>query len=104
MQGASMLPLLRGETPSDWRNSIYYHYYEGEKSVHAVYKHYGVRTERYKLMYFYTLDEWEFYDLQEDPHELRNEYNNPDYADEIQKAKKELERLRILYEVPEDDE
>jgi arylsulfatase A-like enzyme len=104
MQGTSMLPLLRGETADDWRKSIYYHYYEGEKAVHAVYKHYGVRTERYKLMYFYTLDEWEFYDLQEDPHELRNEYNNPDYAEEIQKAKQELERLRQLYEVPEDDE
>jgi len=102
MQGRSLEPLLRGKEPRNWRDSIYYHYYEGEGKVHNVYKHYGVRTPRYKLVYFYTLDEWEFYDLEKDPHEMRSEYNNPEYADEIARLKKELARLREKYNVPED--
>jgi len=74
MQGLSLAPLLRGESPSDWRKSIYYHYYE-YPSVHMVPRHYGIRTERYKLMHFYQFgDEWEMYDLQDDPDELRNLY------------------------------
>lgn len=103
MQGLSMLPLMQGKTPDTWRDSIYYHYYEGEDKVHKVYKHYGVRTERYKLAYFYTLDEWEFYDLEKDPQEMRNEYANPDYAEQVQTLKEELARLRKYYKVPEDD-
>jgi arylsulfatase A-like enzyme len=103
MQGASLAPLMKGQSPSDWRKSIYYHYYEGEDKVHRVYKHYGVRTRRYKLAYFYTLDEWEFYDLENDPHEMKSEYDNPAYADQVQALKKELARLRKLYVVPEDD-
>jgi len=103
MQGRSLVPLMRGESPADWRKSIYYHYYEGEGKVHNVYKHYGVRTERYKLAYFYTLDEWEFYDLQKDPNEMRSEYENPAYAEQVQALKTELARLREHYRVPEDD-
>ena len=103
MQGRSMVPLMRGETPDDWRKSIYYHYYEGEGKVHNVYKHYGVRTERYKLAYFYTLDEWEFYDLEKDPKEMKSEYDNPVYAQQVAALKAELARLRKLYRVPEDD-
>ena len=103
MQGLSMLPLMRGETPDDWRSSIYYHYYEGEGKVHNVYKHYGVRTERYKLAFFYTLNEWEFYDLEKDPQEMRNEYANPDYAAQVKELKEELARLREQYKVTEDD-
>ncbi|MFA7692758.1 MAG: sulfatase [Candidatus Hydrogenedentes bacterium] len=102
MQGLSVLPLMRGEKTDRWRNAIYYHYYEGETKVHHVYKHYGIRTDRYKLAYFYTLDEWEFYDLLKDPKELRNAYDNPDYADEINALKQELTRLRDVYLVPED--
>ena len=90
------MPLLKGETPDDWRKSIYYHYYE-YPSVHMVPRHYGVRSERFKLIYFYQFDEWEFYDLQEDPDELRNEYANADYADQIAAHKKELTRLREHY-------
>ncbi|MDG2223062.1 MAG: sulfatase [Rubripirellula sp.] len=97
MQGASLVPFLKGETPDSWRDSIYYHYYE-YPSVHMVPRHYGVRTQRYKLMRFYQFDEWEFYDLQNDPDELTNQYNNPEYADEIAKMKQELERLRTQYE------
>ncbi|MCP4891796.1 sulfatase [Rubripirellula sp.] len=97
MQGASLVPFLKGESPDSWRESIYYHYYE-YPSVHMVPRHYGVRTQRYKLMRFYQFDEWEFYDLQNDPDELTNQYNNPDYADEIAKMKRELERLRTQYD------
>jgi arylsulfatase A-like enzyme len=103
MQGRSMVPLMHGETPDDWRKSIYYHYYEGEGKVHNVYKHYGVRTDRYKLAYFYTLDEWEFYDLEKDPNEMKSEYDNPAYAEQVAQLKTELARLRELYRLPEDD-
>lgn len=96
MHGKSVVPLLKGENPDDWRKSIYYHYYE-YPSVHMVPRHYGVRTERYKLMYFYQFDEWEFYDLKEDPDELQNEFGNEKYAEQIAACKKELTRLRELY-------
>lgn len=97
MQGKSLVPLLKGEKPADWRKSVYYHYYE-YPSVHMVPRHFGVRGERYKLMKFYQFDEWEFYDLQEDPDELTNQYNNPAYADRIAEMKVELERLRTEYQ------
>ena len=102
MQGRSLRPFLSGQQPQNWRTSIYYHYYEGEGKVHNVYKHYGVRTTRYKLAHFYTLDEWEFYDLQNDPHEMRSEYANPDCAPQIAELKAELARLRERYRVPEE--
>jgi len=93
MQGKSLVPLLKGEIPDDWRESIYYHYYE-YPSVHMVPRHNGVRTEHYKLIRFYQFDEWEFYDLKEDPDELTNQYENEKYADEVAALKKELIRLR----------
>ena len=99
MQGRSLLPVLKGETPDQWRKSIYYHYYEGEGKVHNVYVHYGVRSSRYKLIYFYTLDEWEFYDLEKDPSEMMNAIANPDYATEVAKHREELDRLRSHYQV-----
>ncbi|MAI70991.1 MAG: sulfatase [Rhodopirellula sp.] len=97
MQGKSLVPLLRGENPSDWRKSLYYHYYE-YPSVHMVPRHYGVRGEQYKLMHFYQFDEWEFYDLANDPDELVNQYENPAFAKQIAGAKSELDRLRKQYE------
>lgn len=97
MQGMSLVPLLKGETPFDWRKSLYYHYYE-YPSVHMVPRHYGVRGENYKLMHFYQFDEWEFYDLAKDPDELVNQYKNPAYAKQIAAAKMELDRLRTHYE------
>ena len=97
MQGRSIVPLLAGETPADWRESIYYHYYE-YPSVHMVPRHYGVRNDRYKLIHFYQFDEWEFYDLETDPDELQNLYEHADYADEIATMKVELERLRAEYQ------
>ncbi|MEO2014150.1 MAG: sulfatase [Fuerstiella sp.] len=96
MQGRSLVPILKGQSPSDWRKSIYYHYYE-YPSVHMVAAHNGIRTERYKLIRFYQFDEWEFYDLEKDPDELQNEYSNPDYADVIRTLTKDLEQLRQRY-------
>ena len=85
-----------GENP-DWRKSIYYHYYE-YPSVHMVPRHYGIRTQRHKLMHFYQFDEWEFYDLKEDPDELVNLYNDPEYSIVITRLKKELKDLQTQYD------
>lgn len=100
MQGLSLVPLMKGEQPADWRTSLYYQYFEGEGKVHNVYKHYGVRNDRYKLAHFHTLGEWEFYDLEKDPQEMKNQYGNPDYADQVAALKAELARLREQYRVP----
>lgn len=103
MQGRSIVPLLKGETPKDWREAIYYHYYE-YPAVHAVQRHYGVRTNRYKLIHFYNIDEWELYDLKSDPDELRNVVNESQYKEVVADLKSKLTDLREKYEVPEDTE
>ena len=100
IQGVSLLPLLKGEKPKEWRKSLYYHFYEypGE---HTVRRHYGVSTDRYKLIHFYNdIDEWELFDLKKDPHEMNNLYNTPDYQDIIKELKEELIRLQIQYDDP----
>jgi arylsulfatase A-like enzyme len=99
MQGLSLKPLMAGEAPANWRKSLYYHYYE-YPGFHSVRRHEGVATKRYKLISFYDLDEWEFYDLEKDPHEMNNLYNDPAYQKKIVELKKELTRLKILYKVP----
>lgn len=101
MQGVSLVPLLKGKNPADWRQSVYYHYYE-YPAVHMVNKHEGVYDGRFKLMNFYELDEWEMYDLKNDPHELKSVYNDPAYADDMQRLKTELEKLKKRYKVPEE--
>jgi arylsulfatase A-like enzyme len=76
---------------------MYYHYYEFP-AVHMVKRHYGIRTRRYKLIHFYNdIDAWELYDLQSDPHELRNLYGQPAYAKLTARLKAELDRLRAQY-------
>lgn len=101
MQGRSLLPLLSGDSPQDWRKSMYYHYYEFP-AVHSVQRHYGVATDRHKLIYFYLLDEWELYDRETDPQELKNVYGDPAYAEVTAELKQELKRLRAELKVPED--
>src|SRR5262249_19518358 len=100
MQGRSLVPLLKGETPKDWRKSVYYHYYE-YPAVHMVQRHCGVRTDRYKLIHYYLIDEWELFDLQKDPHELKSVYSDAAYADTVKELKAELKRLREVYKVDE---
>ena len=100
IQGVSLLPLLKGESPSDWRTSLYYHFYE-YPAEHKVKRHYGVRNNRYKLIHFYNdIDEWELYDLQKDPHELHNVYAAPEYADVKAQMMHELDSLQVMYDDP----
>ena len=94
VQGRSLLPLLRGEVPVDWRKSIYYRYYD---PFHNVQKHYGLRTERYTLAYFHPVDEWELFDLEKDPREMHSVYDEPAYARTVTELKGELTRLRTFY-------
>jgi arylsulfatase A-like enzyme len=93
MQGRSLVPLLRGERPGDWRDSFYYHYYESY-GAHAVAAHYGVVTDRYKLVRFPATDEWELLDREIDPLEVRSFHDDPDHAAVRAQLLDELERLR----------
>ncbi len=101
MQGQSLVPLLAGARPDSWRQSVYYHYYE-YPGWHSVPRHYGVRTHRYKLIHYYTLKEWELFDLQTDPREMHNLYRDPAHGEVVGDLKAELLRLRKHYQVPED--
>ena len=100
IQGESLLPLLKGERPENWRNSLYYHYYE-YPAEHSVKRHYGVRDDRYKLIHFYNdIDVWELYDLQEDPHEMNNLYGKPSYEAVTKRMRDELYKLQKQYDDP----
>jgi arylsulfatase A-like enzyme len=115
MQGASLRPLFEGKSKA-WRKSVYYTYYENSWALqgaskakmadpsfayftaHRVGPHRGVRTDRYKLIQYYTEgDYWEFFDLRADPDELKNQYNNPAFAAPVRQLKRELQRLREFY-------
>jgi len=96
MQGESFRRLVAGKTDK-WRDAVYYTYYE-YPAEHMVKRHYGVATERYKLMHFYyDIDEWELYDLQKDPHEMKNVYNDPAYAETQKMLHKKLTEIRAKY-------
>jgi arylsulfatase A-like enzyme len=101
MQGRSFKKQLMGKKVPDWRDAVYYHYYE-YPGWHMVKKHYGVRTDRYKLIHFYDdIDAWELYDLQKDPMEMNNVYNNPEYKTVQDQLLQRLKELRIKYKDPE---
>jgi arylsulfatase A-like enzyme len=95
MQGRSLLPILQGQTPEDWRTSLYYHYYE-YPVPHRVRPHYGVITDRYKLVHYYKpdVDEWELLDREADPLEVKDFYRDPKYAETVKELHAEVERLR----------
>jgi arylsulfatase A-like enzyme len=106
MQGRSLRPLLEGKTPGHWRQSMYYRYWMHRPHFN-VSAHYGVRTHRYKLIFYYGLGlgapgaldgslppEWELFDLAKDPGEMNNVYDDPAYADMVKDLKKELRRLK----------
>lgn len=106
MSGASLLPLLFGEQPNDWRQDLYYHYYD-YPAIHQVPRHDGVRDNRYKLIHFYkwegekkiTCDE--LYDLQEDPNELHNLYGQEGYEEVAARLQKRLNTYRETLHVEE---
>ena len=102
MQGLSLLQLLEGRSPGDWRDALYYQYYE-YPAVHMVRRHYGIRTERYKLVHYYEIDEWELFDLERDPQELRSVYEDAEYAEVTEELKEMLRALQAQYAVPEGD-
>ncbi len=113
-QGNSLRPLLQGTVPPDWQTTMYYRYWMHLDSIHKVWAHYGVRTERYKLIYYYgealgssgsedrpTPKSWELFDLQEDPQELCNLYDNPAYREIVITLKQELDTLQArLHDAP----
>ena len=101
IQGRSLLPLLRGEQSKDWRKSLYYHFYE-YPAEHMVKRHYGVRTaDGWKLIHFYNdIDQWELYNLNEDPNELNNLYGKPGTEKVTKRLRKELKKLQEEYDDP----
>lgn len=104
VQGHSLVPILKGHTPTNWRKSFYYHYYEFPGS-HSVRRHYGVVTNRFKLVYFYEpgMQYWELFDLKTDPKEMKSVYDQGEYAAVQQELKTELSRLRRELKVPDPD-
>ena len=93
VQGHSIKSLLSGKTPDDWRKSWYYRYYH-YPNEHGTEPHYGVRTERHKLIYFHRINQWELFDLKTDPHEMKNIVSDPKNAKLVAELKTELARLR----------
>jgi arylsulfatase A-like enzyme len=109
MQGRSLVPLFKGETPANWRKSFYYRYYH-DPGHHNTRAHYGVRTETHKLIHYWKKDQWELFDLKNDPNELRNIYSDPSQQQVIASMKQELFRLKkelkdedqFAHELPKD--
>ena len=102
MQGESLRKVLKGEIPDDWREAAYYHYYE-YPAEHSVKRHYGIRTDDFKLIHFYNdIDEWEMYDLKADQREMNNVYDDPAYAQQREQMHKLLEKVQQTYNDPID--
>ena len=102
MQGESLIPLLKGDSSKWTRDAVYYHYYE-YPSVHMAKRHYGIVNKEFKLVHFYyDVDEWELYDRLNDPNEINNVYNNPEYSDIVNKLTQELKEIRVKYKDSEE--
>lgn len=100
IQGESLLPLLKGDEPTDWRDALYYHFYE-YPAEHSVKRHYGVRDNRYKLIHFYNdVDEWELYDLENDPSEMHNIYGEKGTEAVTQRMHAKLRDMQEKYDDP----
>jgi len=98
MQGTSFVPVLEGNTPKNWQDAMYYHYYEFPY-WHHVQPHYGIRTQKYTLAHFYyNIDVWELYDLEKDPNQMVNIYNDPNYTEVIIELKAKLKGLMNKFE------
>ncbi|UIR57687.1 sulfatase [Sphingobacterium sp. SRCM116780] len=98
MDGKSLIPILKKDKNLKWRDMLYYAYYD-YPAVGAVRPHYGVRTDRYKLIHWKNIDpktklsefdHWEFYDLKKDPQETNNVYNKPSYGKIIKTLKEQI--------------
>ena len=105
MQGESLVPLFKGQTPDDWRTSLYYHYY---MVGHGTVRHEGVSDGKFKLIRFYGKktkgkDVFEIYDLEKDPAEMNNVYGNPEMAGKLEEMQAELAQLRDYYDVPDEE-
>jgi arylsulfatase A-like enzyme len=92
MQGESLRPIFKGKTPADWRQSMFYAYYEGPQQ-------YGIRTKRYKLICYDAAGQHDMFDLEKDLHEMRSVYDDPGYADVRDRLQIELIKLREKYNV-----
>ena len=106
IQGASLKPVLvnEGKTPDDWRKAAYYHYYE-YPAEHSVKRHYGIRTQDFKLIHFYNdIDEWEMYDMKADPREMNNVFGKPEYAEKQKELMQLLQETQKQYKDTDPDE
>jgi arylsulfatase A-like enzyme len=99
MQGKSIVPILKGKQKGDLHDALYYHFYENQE--HKVAKHIGVRTDRYKLIYFYENNDWELYDLERDRKEMNNVYDQPAYKKVQDMMIKKLNELKKQYKDPD---
>jgi len=95
LHGRSFVPVLRGGTPSDWRQSVYYRYFS--EISHNVAQHYGVVTPRFTLFYLPETGDWQLFDHENDPHQLRNVFDDPAHAGTVKELQAELTRLREHY-------
>jgi arylsulfatase A-like enzyme len=101
IQGRSLLPLLQGTTPADWRTSMYYRYYH-DPGHHNTRAHYGVRTRTHKLIYFWRKNQWELFDLVADPYELHNLYGQLGQERITEELRAEM--IRLKKELHDDDQ
>ena len=100
MHGRSLVPVLKGEKPSDWRKTMYYRYYH-DPGHHNTARHLGVRSATHKLIHYWKKDAWELFDLTKDPNEQKNIYDDPASKPIVDELKAEIKKLQAQFK---DDE